>query len=93
MVALMGPGRRIIDRGTQAVIDQRTKTSLCKGCQKPIVWAKSSEGKMIPIDPRPPIYAYSTEGGETVARRVFAHGVSHFATCPNADNFSGSKKG
>jgi len=81
------------------------KTSQCKGCGEPIVWAVlDSTGKPIPLDPRPPVYrVYVDAQGCTRCYRdtpnvdpdceVEANAmVSHFATCPNANDFSASKK-
>lgn len=72
------------------------KTVPCKGCHKPIVFAALSDGKMIPLDPRPPIYAAllwedDQETPKTVERHFTAY-VSHFATCPNASEFSAGRK-
>lgn len=73
------------------------KTSPCKGCGKPILWAQDHEGKKIPLDPKPPVYTvYGRDLDKGVAlcerstRQIFM--VSHFATCPNANDFSGSRK-
>lgn len=69
------------------------KTSPCKGCGKPIVWAKTLEGKMIPLDPKPPIYWVEDDGnGGQACHRIREGMVSHFSTCPNANDFSASKK-
>lgn len=68
----------------------------CKGCEKPITWAVNMEtGKRIPLDLRPPVYVNTgqtdSQGLPLVQRRKGA-GVSHFATCANANEFSQSKK-
>jgi hypothetical protein len=70
------------------------KTSPCKGCGKPIVWGETVEGKKIPLDPKPPCYAVSVNvpNGRVWARREEEVMVSHFATCPKANDFSGSRK-
>lgn len=72
--------------------------SVCKGCGKEIVWAVSETGRKIPLDPRAPVY--SVKGGEcslqkngtNVMGEVISYYVSHFATCPKANDFSASKK-
>jgi len=74
----------------------------CKGCGKPIVWATLAEGdeitsKRVPLDPRPPVYVLQdgVPGEGALCRRVGKAGtaiellVSHFATCPKANDFSG----
>lgn len=68
----------------------------CKGCGKEIVWGVTEDGKKIPLDPRPPVYRWTSHGvprvgNERIARDKNAM-VTHFATCKAADQFSGSKK-
>lgn len=57
--------------------------STCKGCGAQILWVKSGD-KSIPLDLKPPCY-------DRDGQRVEAF-VSHFATCPQANRFSGSSK-
>jgi hypothetical protein len=67
----------------------------CKGCGKKIIWAKDRvTGATVPLDPRPPVYVYAeTPEGEMQCWRPLApSAVSHFATCPNANDFSGGRK-
>ena len=60
----------------------------CK-CGKRIVWAKTPEGKVVPLDPVAPTYDVRLNlMGDQTAERSSAY-VSHFATCPNANDFSG----
>lgn len=69
--------------------------SFCKGCGKEIVWGITSEGKRIPLDPKPPVYRLETKPDAektTEAERMANTYVSHFATCPQANRFSASKK-
>ena len=56
----------------------KEKTSPCRGCGKPILWAETIEGKKIPLDPRPPVYRFISE--KQVMRDQEAY-VSHWATC------------
>ena len=69
--------------------------SACKGCGNPIVWGETEEGKKIPLDPRAPVYVETDPDTQTqpipVTRSRIAM-VSHFATCPDANRFSGRKK-
>lgn len=80
------------------------RRATCNGCGKPIVWATTAEGKRIPLDPRPAVYRvvedpqrpknYSATRIEEVSSegRPMGAMVTHFATCPKAGDFSGSRK-
>lgn len=67
----------------------------CRGCGKEIVFADLVDdqgifiGKSVPLDPKPPVYEINSDG--TAERRRGAM-VSHFATCTEANRFSGSRK-
>jgi len=66
----------------------------CRSCKAPVVWVRTRAGKRMPVDPEP------VEGGNIILSErdhatplavyveadpgVMRH-VSHFATCPNAD--------
>lgn len=68
--------------------------SKCKGCGKPIEWIEhtnvvTGELKKVPLDSRAPTFRFNSETG--IWERSDAM-VSHFATCPNANQFSASKK-
>lgn len=57
----------------------------CKGCGKEIVWGRTDDGKNIPLDPKPPVY-YAIEGKGDGMKVVRGGGmVSHFSTCPLAN--------
>lgn len=70
--------------------------TFCKGCGKEIVWGVTSPGKAVPLDPRPPVYHVTSDtkskSGYSAIRAIGTHMVSHFATCPKANDFSGSRK-
>lgn len=72
--------------------------SHCKGCGAEILWAKNENDKMIPLDAKAPVYLIKdVKDGETRCLRVGrddlpACYVSHFSTCPKANEFSGGKK-
>ncbi len=66
--------------------------SKCKGCDKPIVWGVTEEGKRIPLDPKPAVYDVEEVEGEVQATRDRTAMVTHFATCPKANDFSGGKR-
>jgi hypothetical protein len=71
----------------------------CKGCGKRILFArvKNQKGDLVhvPLDPAPPIYhiAFNEDGtAEAVRGTRNRLMVSHFNTCPKANEFSGSRK-
>jgi len=65
----------------------------CKGCGKTIIWGQTPDGKKIPLDPVAPTYTIMGPGpdGNPVAIRASSTYVSHFATCPKANEFSRKK--
>lgn len=63
----------------------------CKGCGAEIIWARNENGKMIPLDAKAPVYIIDPDNPDHCVRSNYAH-VSHFATCPKANEFSGSKR-
>jgi hypothetical protein len=58
----------------------QSKPAICKGCGAEIAFVKSQAGKMIPVNAR--YTTVVTDDGTTVRGRV-----SHFATCPRAEQF------
>ena len=71
--------------------------SLCKGCGRPIVFGETFDGKHIPLDPRAPVYAFSGGDSSRGTRKILRLNqdegmVTHFATCPKANEFSASRK-
>lgn len=78
----------------------------CRGCNAPIMWAITEEGKRAPLDITPStagnVLAWASQkemrcatfAGDTLAALV-AHGVplrtNHFMTCPVADRFRPSQ--
>lgn len=68
-------------------------SATCRGCGKEIVWGVTNDGKKIPLDPRPPVYRIFTHPeGFIGAERDREALCSHFATCPKANQFSGSRR-
>lgn len=55
-----------------------TKTAKCRSCSEYIVWVKTEAGKNMPVD------ADSFDEGDELVYDHSKH-ISHFATCPNAD--------
>ena len=71
----------------------KPETSPCRGCAKPVVWARSPSGGKIPLDPTPPVYTVTTlSDGSVKCERAPGVMVLHFATCSSADLFSKDKK-
>lgn len=64
----------------------------CKGCGAEILWATNENDKKIPLDARAIVYRTTTVEGEVLAVPDKECYVTHFATCPKANDFSGSKK-
>ena len=62
----------------------------CKGCDAEMIWAMTPDGKRIPLDATAPVYFLTAEG---TAIRAVGYYVSHFKTCPRANEFSASKRG
>lgn len=54
----------------------------CKSCGAEIEWIKTDKGKNAPIDAKPIKVWSQTRGGAWML--IDGH-VSHFATCPNAN--------
>lgn len=68
---------------------------ICK-CGRQIMFGKTPEGKFIPLDCSAPVYSdvtpeYEAESGTLRIERNVNAFVSHFATCPNANEFSRRK--
>lgn len=61
----------------------------CKSCNAPIVWAKTAEGKPMPLDPIPKtggnIIVVDGVAKVVPVQNVGEAFVSHFATCPDSN--------
>ena len=72
--------------------------STCKGCGAKIIWAVNpATGSKIPIDTKPTVYRLIEVNGrvEAIKEEVESPdilGVSHFATCSKAADFSGKNR-
>lgn len=64
-------------RAMQETGYQRQNYARCKGCHRPIEWWSTPSGKAIPMEPMP------QDDSPT---------VSHWATCPNLEDFRRRKK-
>ena len=60
----------------------------CKACGTPLRFLRTSEGKIIPLDLRAPVFAVYQEGGEWKCALIDDAYASHFATCSKASEFS-----
>lgn len=72
---------------------QTFPTTLCKSCRARIIWAKTVNGKAMPVDAdtsRPDANIILGEGSDGLVASVTQPGrgffVSHFAVCPAANN-------
>lgn len=67
--------------------------SPCKGCGRPVVFAKDPDGKWQVLDNVAPVWRQvgSKDGIAYVVREPKAL-VSHFSTCSKPDQFSASKR-
>ena len=57
--------------------------SKCKSCGAPIVWGVTGNDKNVPLDPPEKRYVFVPGRGLLV--ELVETWLSHFATCPNAD--------
>lgn len=69
----------------------------CRGCGREIVWAETSHGKKVPLDPKALVFSVVQEGSKLIAVKPIGMPserwmVSHFATCPAAADFSGRNR-
>jgi hypothetical protein len=65
------------------------------GCKKEIWWGQTPEGKKVPLDMTAPVYrviSFDSVSGLYAVEQVTGYKVTHFATCPVANNFSSSSK-
>ena len=68
----------------------------CKSCNRPLLFAKTPEGKIIPLDTVAPIYIFdpktnTCEQADNNIEGAVKCYVTHFATCPKASEFSKKK--
>jgi hypothetical protein len=81
------------------IMRHKMKTSHCKSCGAEIIWAKTKNGKAIPIDAEPckdgNISLYNEMAIVMDMREIaFYDGplyTSHFVTCPQADEYRSKK--
>lgn len=69
------------------------QTTLCKGCNRPIVWAVNPKtGKKVPLDPSAQVYHVREVDGriECAQDERPSVMVNHFRTCSKANEFNRS---
>lgn len=64
--------------------------SQCRTCQREIIWAVTANGKRVPLDPPEKRYVDNRTGHEIATDAPLSvvmdlTWLSHFATCPQAD--------
>jgi hypothetical protein len=72
--------------------------SKCRSCGREIVWAETQHGAKVPLDPKALVFSVLEVGNKLIAVKPGGlHGerwlVSHFATCKDANAWSGHKPG
>jgi hypothetical protein len=67
--------------------------SACRTCGREIVWKTTQHGKKVPLDPKALVFSVvgdiAVKPTPGVAGETFM--VSHFATCPDANEWSKNK--
>lgn len=62
----------------------------CKLCGAPLIFARSENGVVVPLDQKAPVYRVTREGtGQFRAVRDVTCFVSHFCTCPKVAQMRG----
>lgn len=71
-------------------VDATPFTRPCRACGRTIAMVRTPDGTSIPLDMVAPVWRIETDlTGEPVAVRDMGARVTHFATCPSANEFSG----
>jgi hypothetical protein len=64
----------------------------CRLCGCPLGFGETADGKWIPLDLRSPVYVVIESGAKSRAVRNMNTYVTHYATCPQASEFSKKKQ-
>lgn len=65
--------------------------SKCRSCGAPIVWGVTSNGKRIPLDAEPEVrFVFQDADDPKKLGGAMKTYQSHFATCPDADDWRSS---
>jgi hypothetical protein len=65
------------------------ETRPCKACGKKLLFVRDEHGKLHPLDAEAPVWVVIQDlyGNPTAVRAANSY-VTHFATCPSANEFS-----
>lgn len=72
--------------------DRETPYEKICGCGRKILMVRDEKGTIVPIDSTAPIYRPKALDPEGRWERIPDGGVSHFKTCPNAEDYTRTKK-
>lgn len=61
--------------------------AVCRACTRKLLWAKNEHGKWVPLDAGMIVYQIDPTDPQKCVRNPSAF-VTHFQTCPYANNFS-----
>lgn len=69
--------------------------TLCRSCGREIVWKTTQHGKKVPLDPKALVFSVVGETAVKPTPGVLGETfmVSHFATYPDANKWSGQHRG
>lgn len=69
--------------------------AVCRSCNAPIIWARTDNGRPIPLDAEPSkrVILDNTHGADMIGANVVDTLMPHHATCPNAAKHRKRKAG
>lgn len=70
------------------------KTEPCRSCKAPVIWVRTTKGKMMPLNAEPdPNGSFAIIDGVAEPARLFdqTRYTSYFATCPQAKQWRKAK--
>lgn len=71
-------------KGPWFAVPAGTRPSSCRSCEEEVYWITTKHDKKMPVD-------CTVEGAYTPTDRDEGQGVSHFATCPQRDQWRTSR--
>ncbi len=68
--------------------------TFCRSCGREVVWKTTQHGKKVPLDPKALVFSVVGETAVKPTPGVLGETfmVSHFATCPDANQWSGKNR-